>query len=302
MAFDPRVFRTRALTALVFVAVMLTGLLWNGWSFFLLFSVVHAGCWLEYGRLVSRMRPAAAAGLDAHLPAVAVIGWCGMVLAAGDLLAIGGDATLPAAIACAVALLLAVTIAYRHVFGGRRLRADAVGMLLLGLLYLSLPWALLLHIRHGGPWMPSGDASSHMGRDIATLTGRTMPLVVIATIWLNDTLAYLTGSFFGRTPLSRFSPRKTWEGTLGGIGLSVALVAAFGHYGMGAEAWRYGSVAFLTAVAGTLGDLLESWLKRKAGVKDSGSLMPGHGGFLDRFDSLLAAVPVVWLYCMLAGR
>jgi phosphatidate cytidylyltransferase len=301
MAFDPRVFRTRALTALVFVAVMLTGLLWNGWSFFLLFSVVHAGCWLEYGRLASRIRPEAGEALDAHLPAVAVIGWCGMVLAAGDMLAIAGDASLLVSIARMVALLLAGTVAYRHLFGGRPLRPDAARLLLLGLLYLSLPWALLLHIRSGGPWMPS-DAGSHMGRDIAALMGRTLPLVVIATIWLNDTLAYLTGSFFGRTPLSRFSPKKTWEGTLGGIGLSVALVTAFGYYGMGGETWLYGTVAFLTAVSGTLGDLLESWLKRKAGVKDSGSLMPGHGGFLDRFDSLLAAVPVVWLYCMLAGR
>ena len=99
----------------------------------------------------------------------------------------------------------------------------------------------------------------------------------------------------GKTPLSAISPKKTWEGTIGGIILAVAVA--------GIIAWQFGfdikmilMIAAISAIAGTFGDLLESKLKRMAGVKDSGSLMPGHGGFLDRFDSLLLAIPAVWLY------
>lgn len=301
MPLDPIVFRTRALTALVFVAVMLVGLLWNEWSFFLLFSVIHVGCWLEYGRLAARIRPDAGAGIDTYLMSFAILGWCGMLLAAGDMLTLAGDATILPSIARLSMLLMSGTIAYRHFLGGQPLRADAARFLCLGLLYLSLPWSLLLHIRSGGPWLATREGSQ-LAQGIAEAMGRTLPLIMIASIWLNDTMAYLMGSFFGRTPLSRFSPKKTWEGTVAGIVLSVPLVTAAGVYVMHGEAWIYGSVSFLSSMAGTLGDLLESWLKRRAGVKDSGHLMPGHGGFLDRFDSLLLAVPAVWLFCMLALR
>lgn len=301
MAFDPRVFRTRALTALVFAAVMLTGLLWNGWSFFLLFSIVHFGCWIEYGRLAARIHPDAGGRIDVQLMSFATFGWCGMVLASGDMLPLLGDATILPAIARLSMLLTAGWVAYRHLSGRHRLRADTSRILLFGLLYLSLPWTLLLHIRSGSPWIPAGGGARLM-HGLAEATGRTLPLVIVASIWLNDTMAYLTGSFLGRTPLSRFSPKKTWEGTVGGVVLSAGLVTAFGHYSAGGEAGLYGSVSLLSAVAGTLGDLFESWLKRKAGVKDSGHFMPGHGGFLDRFDSLLFAVPAVWLLCMLGMR
>jgi phosphatidate cytidylyltransferase len=298
MPFDPVVFRTRALTAIVFAAVMLVGLLWNGWSFFVLFTVVHFGCWIEYGRLISLIRPDAKEAIDVHLLSFAVMGWCGMVLAAGAMLSIGGDPSILPRVAGLSFLVLSFTVAYRHFFGGLRLSAAALRLLLIGMTYFSLPWALLLHIRSGAPWMPGGEGP-HFARDIAAAMGRTLPLVIIASIWLNDTMAYLIGSFLGRTPLSRFSPKKTWEGTVGGVLLSVGIVTMVGHYGLGGDMALYGMVSFLSTVTGTMGDLLESWIKRKAGVKDSGSFMPGHGGFLDRFDSLLAAVPPVWIYCMI---
>lgn len=298
MPFDPVVFRTRALTAVVFAAVMLTGLLWNAWSFFLLFTVVHFGCWLEYGRLTCLIRPDAKEGIDAHLMSFAMMGWCGMIPASAGMLASGGEAELLVRIAGMTFVVLASTVVYRHFFGGQRLNAAVLKVLLLGMVYLSIPWAMLLHIRSGAPWMPSGDGT-HFARDIAATMGRTLPMVIIASIWLNDTLAYLTGSFLGRTPLSRFSPKKTWEGTVGGVVLSVAIVTLVGHYGLGGDIALYAMVSFLSSVPGTMGDLLESWLKRRAGVKDSGSFMPGHGGFLDRFDSLLAAVPAVWVYIMI---
>jgi phosphatidate cytidylyltransferase len=298
MPFDPVVFRTRALTALVFVAVMLTGLLWNGWSFFLLFTIVHFGCWQEYGRLTALIHPEAGEGIETHLMSFGMMGWCGMILASDGLLGNGEETVVMGRIAYMSLAVLTATVAYRHFLGGRRLSTRALKVLLIGISYLSIPWAMLLHIRSGAPWMPGGQGT-HFARDIATVMGETLPLVIIASIWLNDTFAYLTGSFLGRTPLSRISPKKTWEGTIAGVVLSVALVTLVGHYGLGGDAVLYGIVSFLSSVAGTMGDLMESSLKRRAGVKDSGSFMPGHGGFLDRFDSLLLAVPAVWVYCML---
>ena len=134
-----------------------------------------------------------------------------------------------------------------------------------------------------------------------------LPLLIIVSIWINDTMAYIVGSLIGKTPLSKISPKKTWEGTIGGILLSVALVGIlfpfFYFKSISVSSFLLvAPVAAIASIAGTFGDLLESKLKRLAGVKDSGSLMPGHGGFLDRFDSLLLATPFVWLYVQLFMR
>lgn len=137
-----------------------------------------------------------------------------------------------------------------------------------------------------------------------------IPIVIIATIWINDTMAYIVGSLIGKTPLSKISPKKTWEGTIGGIILAIAVVGLLAKFfiplqyhlpGFVLEIANYHwfIIAAIAAIAGTFGDLLESKLKRMAGVKDSGQIMPGHGGFMDRFDSLLLATPAVWLYVKL---
>jgi phosphatidate cytidylyltransferase len=117
-------------------------------------------------------------------------------------------------------------------------------------------------------------------------------------------MAYLVGSFIGKTPLTKISPKKTWEGTIGGIILCVItvgflyplFVTKYSNAILFHTTGHWFIIAAICAIFGTLGDLLESKLKRMANVKDSGSFMPGHGGFLDRFDSLLVAVPAVWLY------
>jgi phosphatidate cytidylyltransferase len=115
-------------------------------------------------------------------------------------------------------------------------------------------------------------------------------------------MAYIVGSLVGKTPLSKISPKKTWEGTIGGIVLCIAVIALLtpviffhgdGYFGL---SLFLALLAAIASITGTFGDLLESKLKRMANVKDSGALMPGHGGFLDRFDSLLLATPFVWLY------
>ena len=126
-----------------------------------------------------------------------------------------------------------------------------------------------------------------------------IPCGIIFSIWINDTAAYLVGSLIGKTPLTKISPKKTWEGTIGGILICISLVTVLGaNITIAKElAWQHWmTIAAICGVFGTFGDLLESKLKRSANIKDSGQIMPGHGGFLDRFDSLLIAVPFVWLY------
>ncbi|HEY1113534.1 MAG TPA: phosphatidate cytidylyltransferase, partial [Chitinophagaceae bacterium] len=119
---------------------------------------------------------------------------------------------------------------------------------------------------------------------------------IIFTLWINDTMAYVVGSLIGKTPLSPISPKKTWEGTLGGIILAIVVISLIAYFTGRLPVVHAAVIAALAAVAGTYGDLFESKLKRMAGVKDSGAIMPGHGGFLDRFDSLLFASTLVWFY------
>ena len=226
MAFNWHTFRTRTLTALVFVVVMLTGLLWNFWSFVTLFTVIHFGCWYEFVKLMKK------------------------------------------------------------IYAGKYL-----GYCLFGLIYITLPCVLIICL-----YNQAGDV--HIHDTFIILTKGLIPILIISSIWINDTMAYLVGSFIGKTPLSKISPKKTIEGTLGGIILCIAVIGIGTYFIYGTWAFAFLSmiIAAICAIFGTLGDLLESKLKRMADVKDSGSFMPGHGGFLDRFDSLLVAVPAVWVY------
>jgi phosphatidate cytidylyltransferase len=121
-------------------------------------------------------------------------------------------------------------------------------------------------------------------------------------IWANDTGAYLSGMLFGRHKLmERISPKKTWEGFAGGI-IIASLAAWFLSDWLGVvDKIHWVIIALIVSVAGTYGDLVESMLKRSTGVKDSGTIMPGHGGFLDRFDSAIMSFPLVYLFISLFG-
>ena len=141
-----------------------------------------------------------------------------------------------------------------------------------------------------------------IGSFVSEDKGWIFPVVLIASIWINDTMAYIVGSFIGKTPFSKISPKKTWEGTTGGAILCVAAVSLGGYYLFHLNITSLIAISSIAAVIGTTGDLLESKLKRMAGVKDSGQIMPGHGGFLDRFDSLILATPFVWLYLVLFAQ
>ena len=292
MAFNIQTFRTRALTAIVFVAIMLVGLLWNQWSFLVLFSIIHFGCWWEYLKLTEKIHstsfhPYTKLGLMA-------MGYGIMLWFCSPAYHISGyglkeNISLPIS-AAGFALLLT------GIFQKNPINVKAFGYAVLGLLYISLCWGLMMNLYN--------DFTIRVSSTIVFNTGYFLPLIIIASIWINDTMAYMVGSLIGKTPLSKISPKKTWEGTIGGVILCVVVMAFLYpqvHYSMNstAIAFLFGSIALIAAITGTIGDLLESKLKRSAGVKDSGSLMPGHGGFLDRFDSLLLATPFVWLYVQL---
>ena len=270
MAFHWPTFLTRTGSAIVFGIIMLTGLLWHEWAFLALAALIQALCLHEYMRLMRRMQP------EAYQPPA--LPWVLQLSALMLLLAVYGSQTAewntgrpvwPLLLWVPAFLLAGLALMHERAW---QTALQAVG----GLCYISLPLALLLCLR---------------------LQDAMLPLALIILIWVNDTMAYIVGSLTGKTPFSPISPKKTWEGTAGGALLTMAVAAAWGWLSEGQYALiHWVMLALCAAVAGTVGDLLESRLKRMAGVKDSGNIMPGHGGALDRFDSLLLAAPFAFCY------
>jgi phosphatidate cytidylyltransferase len=154
-----------------------------------------------------------------------------------------------------------------------------------GLLFVALPFSYLVRL------------------DEIEGAGRQLVLFTLCLIWAGDTLAYFVGRFVGRVPMAPvLSPKKTWEGAFGNFVASLIVAIVFAHW-TEASTLTLIVIAGLANVAGQMGDLIESAYKRGAGVKDSGSILPGHGGMLDRIDSLILASPVVWVaYQWLAMR
>ncbi|MBL7745810.1 MAG: phosphatidate cytidylyltransferase [Chitinophagaceae bacterium] len=292
MAFNLQTFRTRALTAVIFAAVMLFGLVWNHWSFFVLFSIIHFGCWIEYQKLVALIDPGYKELTPFHKYGVMLAGWCGMLWFTGDAYVLLGIRLHE--IGWWLGLIIVFLLPITELLFTKNIRLKNIAHSFFGLLYISLSWGLMMDLRRD--FFIAEMSIDHVITPAWHVV--VVPCTIIASIWINDTMAYIVGSFIGRTPLSKISPKKTWEGTIGGIILAVSVT--------GLVAWQFDfdvksilTIAGLSAVFGTIGDLLESKLKRLAGVKDSGTLMPGHGGFLDRFDSLLLAIPFVWFYIVL---
>ena len=132
------------------------------------------------------------------------------------------------------------------------------------------------------------------------MAGPELIVLVFCLLWANDIFAYLTGKLLGKHKLfPRISPGKTIEGCFGGLVFTIIAVAVFGHYADWLPVSAAVGMAAIAVVFGTLGDLCESMLKRQAGVKDSGKLIPGHGGILDRFDSVMFSVPFIFVYLLL---
>lgn len=296
MAFNFSVFKVRALSAIVFVLMMLAGLLFNGWSYFALFLLIQIGCLYEYQKLMRIIFPSYNQISKMHQWGVYLVGILMMTSLAPT------DIVLPTSLlqqlpqayqgiglrwiglkAMPVALVLMMVA---DVFT-RKADIKNISISFFGFIYISIGLSLFYAIR--GMFLNS--AMSMFFPNIELM----VPILVIVTVWVNDTMAYIVGSFIGRTPISPISPKKTWEGTIAGIILSVVILSMIaGQYIPIATKYLY-LITFVASVMGNLGDLFESKLKRLAGVKDSGSMMPGHGGFLDRFDSILFAGPFVWI-------
>jgi phosphatidate cytidylyltransferase len=303
MAFNWKSFKIRSLTAIVFVVVMLAGLLWNHWSFFILFSIIHFGCWSEYQKIIRKIDPQYEEISPFHLYGVRIAGWCMMMYASSDACHLG-TITL-SSIGWWMGLIFIFVLPLVEILFSKQINLKNIGNSALGLVYISLSCAMMVQLRSGDLWMPRyGDQGilNAFSSVMASMAGYVIPLVIIASLWINDTMAYIVGSLIGKTPLSAISPKKTWEGTVGGIVLCAVAITLLGVYALKGEAFYFISISLITSVVGTFGDLLESKLKRLAGIKDSGQIMPGHGGFLDRFDSLLLAVPAVWLFCFIFIR
>ncbi|WP_245964563.1 phosphatidate cytidylyltransferase [Rufibacter immobilis] len=253
----------RLLAGIIGGAVFIGAIYWSEWTFFLLFLALTVLGVLEFYRLLSSR------GFQPNRV-------LGVVLGAG--LYVAGFAVQRGALSSDWLFLLPPVVFLTLVAELYRKKENPftnVALTLLGVLYIAAPFTLL----HVLAFLP--DRYSWQ-----------IILGVMFLIWSSDTGAYAAGKTFGKNKLfPRISPGKTWEGWAGGVVLSLAVAWLLAQFYADLTLFQWLGVAVLVSVFGVLGDLVESMLKRSLEVKDSGTLIPGHGGILDRFDSLLLVIP-----------
>jgi len=283
MTFNRKTFLTRAASAAVFVVLLLGSIWFSQESFILFFGIVGFVGLFELYRMQKSVdrRPYAALGYVLHL--FSIYSCFLLYERAPDLY--HTSLFLLLILACPLYLLV-------ELFNKKSSVYQVPGFIT-GFLYVTIPCLLLILMTFPQNGMAVSE-NTYFPQKV---------LGMIFFIWINDTGAYLVGSFLGKHKLyERISPGKTWEGTAGGVILCIAssflMVELFPQLAL--RHWI--AISVLVAVFGTLGDLVESMLKRVAGVKDSGNIMPGHGGVLDRFDSLLFATPFVFAYLAATGN
>lgn len=261
----------RILTAAILTPLVLLALfkLPGPW-FFAFIALIVEGAVFEYLQLVRNRAPHAPlapllVGVPLAAAAVSASLFAGALLldprlhlfAAGVLLSVGlGSLTLLSRVPLAETL-------------------DALGILGFGVLYFALPISAMHYLQQADPWLV---------------------FLLFAVVWLGDSAAYYMGSAMGRHKMAPvISPKKTWEGSAAGFVTSILSAAVWSFWRLDRVDPKLLLVAALVALAAQTGDLVESMIKRGSGVKDSGSLLPGHGGMLDRIDALLFATPVLLL-------
>ncbi len=275
-------FITRAITGVLFVAIMVAGFM-QPLTMILLFALITGLALWEYTGLVNQVEN------------VTVNRFISTVAGVYFFIAVAGiNSGYIQTNAVFVPYLLTVVYLFISELYARNTNAiNDWAYTMLGQMYIALPLAMInvLAFRQS----PDGLITYSF----------LLPLSVFVFLWINDTGAYCTGSLIGRHKLfPRISPGKTWEGSVGGGLLVVAVAAVIGYWdnrlmgmaGLSVAAWM--GLGLVIVVFGTWGDLVESLFKRTLGVKDSGRMLPGHGGMLDRFDSSLMAIPaaVIYLY------
>lgn len=264
-------FTQRIITGTVFVAVLLGAMLYNAWTSIALFALITLlGVW-EFYTLAEKagVKPQKKTGT-----LIATIGYLLIALQTMGLI----DHRL---------LLLIIPLAFSIFIFELYTRAEKpfenIAYTWLGVFYIAVPFALL----------------SALSFQESVYKPHVM-LGYFLLLWASDSGAYVSGMSFGRTKLfERISPKKTWEGTIGGglISLTVAYVLSMYFTELSRFDWMM--VSIIIVITGNLGDLSESMFKRSINVKDSGTILPGHGGILDRFDAVFISAPFVFTYLML---
>lgn len=277
-------FIVRALTGAIYVVLLAGCTLYGPVSAYLFFVVVTMATLWEFSTLMNRHY---GASLVPYLNAFA-----GMLLTSSVWLwLVGGSGTREAfALYGLLLLYLLVSELYRKA-------ADPLknwSLIFASQLYVALPFALL-------PMMSV--VYDENGRCVYE---EIYPMALFLFIWVNDTGAYLFGcslrKYFTAKLFPRISPNKSWVGSIGGGLLTVAAAVAVSHFFPGLLSLpKWIGFALVVVFFGTWGDLVESMLKRQLGIKDSGNVLPGHGGMLDRFDSSLLAIPAVTIYMLLVN-
>lgn len=264
--------RQRTITAFFFALVMLGGIYGGPHTLFVLFGLITAiGAW-ELGSLAYKHE-------EQYLSLRRLIM---AVLTAGLYTWVGGDLMhywhMNPFLATALVPVMFGLLATVELYLNGKTPFPNIGMYFLAGFYLAIPFILLLIIANGESYYPN----------------RVLGLLLL--VWTNDTGAYLFGRKFGKTKLfERISPNKTWEGTIGGAFFALLVSWGLSHVIYDFTLLQWLTLSIVAAVGSNIGDLIESMLKRSVGVKDSGTIMPGHGGVLDRFDAFVFCLPFYWL-------
>jgi len=271
----------RALTAIVFVVVMLGGLFYNKYSFLGLFGLITLLSLWEFYNLTLKN---ASNDFLRKIYATA-LGIIPFLMAAGYHINGNFDALLFLKSHFLIILPFIFLTFIIELFTNSKAPFNNIGIIFLGLIYIGIPFTLVQFIAIDGV--------------------EFQPVIILGLLlltWGNDTGAYLIGSVIGKTPLfPRISPKKTWEGSLGGVAVTFLIAWLLSIYTKELTLQNWLVLAGIVSTFGSVGDLIESMLKRSLGVKDSGTIMPGHGGFLDRFDAFMYMIPFAATYLLWIG-
>ena len=272
-------FLQRAITGILFVGVLVGCILYDPWTFSALFVVISALTIREFGHLINQVE---GVSINKNITMLAGVYLYMAVMAFCTNLS-GSKIFLPY-------LLLIMYLMISELYLKKENPVMNWAYSMLSQLYIALPFAMLNILSfHTSPM------------DTSVSYNPILPLSVFVFIWLSDTGAYCVGSLIGRHRLfERISPKKSWEGSIGGGIVAIGSSFIFAHYFPIMNMAEWAGLALIVVIFGTWGDLTESLLKLQIHIKDSGAILPGHGGMLDRFDSALMAIPaaVVYLYAL----
>lgn len=267
----------RGATGLVFISVLIGAIVWNKYSVAILFFVVSILGLVEFFKLMEK------GGFKPKKTAGGIVG--GAIYLIIALFSLTTEVTFAYLLFIFPLLVLLVVL---ELFRKSEYPVTNFAFSVMGIVYVVIPFAMLNFFAYD-------DASYYATVEIEGYQYLLL-LAFFVIQWSNDTGAYLTGKAFGKHKLfERISPNKTWEGAIGG-GVFALIAGFIFAYTTESNVLHWLVISLLIVIFGTLGDLTESQIKRSVGVKDSGSILPGHGGILDRFDGVLFSAPFVLTY------